>query len=614
MRHHPTAASSAVHGGADGDTPSFSAQKRGKKRGNYNCGHCGLPKKGHFCNPRTTTITTPATDAAAALPPTPSSSRLLLLSSAIADSYSTPYSTNSTHPDSHTTRPLQHRSHHRLPRALSFDDVDVRDLVDETEGNGESDPGLEPDYGCEDGAGGLPGKCVWEVLKRLTPADLLAAAGVCKGWRECSRRLWKATEELRLRVPAGSQIGFVGSLLQNCSGLVRLSLRIESDVYATMLACIAFSCPNLESMEISTSGASVNRITGDELGRFTADRQRLSSLKMEGCSNLGALVFSTSSLSTLWLSDLHSLPKMVLNCPSLKEVSLHFSCQESESTDLVAMVDNLGRCCQKLQNIHISSTRLSHSAVLALTAANLRGLRMLSLVMGSGITDASVAAISSSYSKLELLDLSGSSISDSGIGMICTVYAESLSKLLLALCPNVTSSGVQFAAAQLPLLELLDCGMTICDHESNDLWDDSSGLQSVLKSKLHLIYQKLIIKHNRLKKLSLWGCCGLDALSLNCPKLSDLNLNSCRNLNPERLLLQCPNLESVHASGCQGELVKAIESQVGFNDFPLENNFTCKRIGDGSKRIRIPHFVSYDQDNITKETGKQQRCCVKLTI
>ncbi|GAB2297717.1 F-box/LRR-repeat protein 17, partial [Dionaea muscipula] len=52
-------------------------------------------------------------------------------------------------------------------------------------------------------------------------------------------------------------------------------------------------------------------------------------------------------------------------------------------------------CCQKLQNIHISSTRLSHSAVLALTAANLRGLRMLS-----------VAAISSSYSKLELLDLS----------------------------------------------------------------------------------------------------------------------------------------------------------------------------------------------------------------
>lgn len=36
-----------------------------------------------------------------------------------------------------------------------------------------------------------------------------------------------------------------------------------------------------------------------------------------------------------------------------------------------------------------------------------RGLRMLSLVLGSEITDASVAAITSSYTNLELLDLSG---------------------------------------------------------------------------------------------------------------------------------------------------------------------------------------------------------------
>lgn len=33
--------------------------------------------------------------------------------------------------------------------------------------------------------------------------------------------------------------------------------------------------------------------------------------------------------------------------------------------------------------------------------------------------------------------------------------------------------------------------------------------------------------------------------------------------NTERLLLQCPNLESVHASDCQGMLVKTIETQVG---------------------------------------------------
>lgn len=105
-----------------------------------------------------------------------------------------------------------------------------------------------------------------------------------------------------------------------------------------------------------------------------------------------------------------------------------------------------------------------------------RSLRILSLVMGAGITDASVAAITSSFSKLELLDLSGyvsefyfysgfiihsyitynsigrpseshvpaygfrSSISDSGIGMICNVLPPTLSKLLLALCPHVSSS------------------------------------------------------------------------------------------------------------------------------------------------------------------------------
>lgn len=189
-----------------------------------------------------------------------------------------------------------------------------------------------------------------------------------------------------------------------------------------------------------------------------------------------------------------------------------------------------------------------------------------------------------------------SSISDSGLGMICNVFPETLSKLLLALCPNITSSnnhtlhlwnfiflikysskhfldhfmpsislgGIQFAAAQLPRLELMDCGITICDpnyERSTDEDDDDSELQKTPNSKMHLIYQKLIIKHNRLKKLSLWGCSGLDvslvkciisvsclllfscfmtwswgiimqALYLNCPKLDELNLNSCRNLHP----------------------------------------------------------------------------------
>lgn len=137
-----------------------------------------------------------------------------------------------------------------------------------------------------------------------------------------------------------------------------------------------------------------------------------------------------------------------------------------------------------------------------------------------------------------------SSISDSGIGMICNVFPNTLSRLLLALCPNITSStiqvlalicinvcfyilryfmlincylelsgGIQFATAQLPLLELMDCGMSICDPNSQDSNSDENcdvELQKAFNNKLHLIYQKLIIKHCRLKKLSLWGCSGLD--------------------------------------------------------------------------------------------------------
>lgn len=57
--------------------------------------------------------------------------------------------------------------------------------------------------------------------------ELLIAAKVCKGWRDTSRRIWKAAEELRLRVPVRSQLGFAGSVVRKCPGLLRLSLRME---------------------------------------------------------------------------------------------------------------------------------------------------------------------------------------------------------------------------------------------------------------------------------------------------------------------------------------------------------------------------------------------------
>ncbi|KAM7257122.1 hypothetical protein ACFE04_012863 [Oxalis oulophora] len=604
MRHHHPNHHHRQHHLSPSSTPISSYEYRQpiKRRGSYSCGRCGLPKKGHVCH----------------LPPTPGETCV----------------SSSRQPQSS-----------QLRRALSFDDFDYRcdSPFPEEEEEEEID---ESEVDLMDN--GPPASCLWEVFRRLSPAELLSAASVSKRWRDMTRRLWRAAEELRLRVPKKAQIGFVNSVLQKCPELVRLNLRMESDVDATILACIAFTCPNLEMIEINISEGAVNRITGDDLGRFVADKRCLTSLKMEGCTNLGGFTLSSSSLSTLWLSDLHSLSKMVFNCPSMKEISLEFSQLENDSTDLVSMVDCLGRNCPRLQNIHIASIQLSHAVVLSLTDANFRGLRMLSLVLGSEITDASVAAIASCYSKLELLDLSGSSISDTAIGMICNVFSDTMSRLLLALCPNITSSnsnlynlfiqkrmpnclsvgsslyhssvfllilfkcpgGIQFATAQLPLLEIMDCGMTICDPNTPSHQNNNSDFPETFNNNLHLICQKLIIKHNCLKKLSLWGCSSLDALYLNCPQLKDLNLNSCVNLRSERLSLQCPVLEKVHASGCHGLLVDAIQSQVSDNNGALENQFSRKRSADGSKRVRVPptlsNQLSYDDDKKRRRIERRQ--------
>ncbi|XP_010516001.1 PREDICTED: F-box/LRR-repeat protein 17-like [Camelina sativa] len=568
---------------------ALESQRIRKNRGSYNCGRCGQPKKGHVC------LLSPAPSD---VPTTPIATEPVTscISAAASSSRSTVLSL--------TAAPSSRQSFTHLRRALSFDDVDARsNSLDEPDLDAAStdlDLHLDTDI-VQPGRFHAVG--LWEVLKRLPPSSLLMAARVCKGWRETSRKMWKAAEELRIRVPERAQIGYIGSLLQKCPRLIRLSLKIESDFDATTLACIAFSCPNLEVLEISTSGAAVNRITGDELGRFVANKRGLTSLKMEGCSNLGGFSLSSSSLSTLWLSDLHSLSKMIFNCPNLTEISLEFSRQEDDSTDLVTLVDGLGRTCTRLQNIHIASLKLSHPVVLALTAVNFRMLRMLSLVLGIDITDASVAAISSSYTNLELLDLSGSSITDTGLGMICDVLPDTLSKLLVALCPNVTSSGIQFATAQLPLLELMDCGMTVSDPNL----DNTIIEESPSPYKTSGYNQKMFIKHKRLKKLSLWGCSSLDALFLNCPELKDLNLNLCSNLQPESLVLQCPKLELVYASGCQDLLTGAIRKQVSENHAANENHMPRKRLADASKRIQaLPSLYQETRDDEIY-TGKRRK-------
>ncbi|KAM7277366.1 hypothetical protein ACFE04_019232 [Oxalis oulophora] len=65
---------------------------------------------------------------------------------------------------------------------------------------------------------GPPVSCLREVFRRLSPAELLSAASVSKGWRDMTRKLWRAAEELRLRVSKKGQIGFVDTVLKKSPG------------------------------------------------------------------------------------------------------------------------------------------------------------------------------------------------------------------------------------------------------------------------------------------------------------------------------------------------------------------------------------------------------------
>ncbi|XP_066356065.1 F-box/LRR-repeat protein 17-like [Miscanthus floridulus] len=598
-----------------------------KRRGSYNCGRCGLPKKGHVCS-----VPGPASSSSSAVggdkagepqpPPQqqtkprralqfdePASASPAAASAVVLDAV--PLAVAAPPPRPRT--PSQAAAWKKKARA------EVVDVDAEEDGDGHDGPPLP---WVEVGAGRrAPGEVLVGVLQRLPPRAVAAAAGVSRGWRECTRRLWGGAEEVRLRA---SGVRPVAGLIARCPVLAKLVLTMDSDVDATLLACIAFSCPNLQSLAINMVNSAANRITGDELSRFVSEKRSLSVLTLDGCSSLGFLNVSSSSLSTLWLSGLCSLTKAVMNCPSLNELSLNFPIQNNDSTDLVALMDSLGRTCPNLRNMHISSIRLCNEAVFALESANLRGLCMLSFLQGSKITDAAVASIVRSYASLELLDLSGSGITDNGLGMISNAFPNTLTFLLLARCPNITSFGVQVAAAQLPLLRVMDCGQSICATPQPEagrsyyFGDLTGGIKFCAKlpvqRKQQTTCQKLIIKHNNLKKLSLWGCSAIDALYVNCPELVDLNLNWCTNLHPERLLIQCPNLKDVHAQGCRDMLIGAIRNQV-LNEFAaIEPRLPCKRLADGSKRVHVPHFMIEQLEGQEKwGRPRKSQCTVHLT-
>lgn len=185
---------------------------RPKTRGNYNCGRCGQPKKGHVC---VGPVPSP-TPGGAAPTPSPSSSSGAASASAGGGGGG---------------------EHSRLRRALSFDEAGTTprspekkpkvEDVDMGEAEAELDDDDDDEATVDVGARKVHREVMAEVLRRLGPRGVMAAAGVSRGWRDCAGRVWRAAEELRLRVRASSGVDLLAALLPRCSALSHLHLQME---------------------------------------------------------------------------------------------------------------------------------------------------------------------------------------------------------------------------------------------------------------------------------------------------------------------------------------------------------------------------------------------------
>ena len=77
----------------------------------------------------------------------------------------------------------------------------------------------------------------------------------------------------------------------------------------------------------------------------------------------------------------------VMNCPNMSELSLCFAQQSNDCTDMVTLMDGIGRTCPNLNKMHISSNQLSNEAVFALESANLRYLSVQTAPLYPALSD-----------------------------------------------------------------------------------------------------------------------------------------------------------------------------------------------------------------------------------
>ncbi|KAI5081865.1 hypothetical protein GOP47_0001608 [Adiantum capillus-veneris] len=592
-----------------------------RKRGAYNCGKCGQPKRGHVCqgesvaSPKGVVLQELLASRRQPHPavkwrPRFASDQNQIFSSApcspippseVSFPMSSHSLTSSCSSNERYKRALQQAAAvSESAEASAVADADASVYSD----NSSSELNI-PDSK-EDQT--IPLACLVLILSRLSaPSDLAAASNVSRRWRQSAEYVWASIRKTSISIgaPINAEGVFLPFILRNCSSLQELTLNVTSELGDSLLKRISYATRYLLSFEVSLKPGGSSTISGKGLTGLIRQCKTLTSVKVEGCDHVAEVELSSSSLATLWLIGCHRLKYMFLNCPELSELCLDFlprehlnklSQDKTENSDcLAAIMKNLGCTARGLSRLHVASPCLQDRVVHGLFSPGLsRSLRMLSLTFGMGLTDQSVAAIVTNCEKLELLDLSGSSITDVALEMICNAFSTSLSRLLIALCSKVSQDGLQMVVSKLPLLQVLDCGKVMVGKESHEWTAEDEVARSIdISRPRHGEYKyrhgELHFQHQNLQKLSLWGCAGLEALTLDCPKLVDLNLTGCSNLESAQLQLLCPSLRDVHVGKGAEELLCEVECQLElahFNSKPVRRGQ-----GDGSKRVQALNVV-----------------------
>ncbi|MCO5604991.1 hypothetical protein L7F22_059166 [Adiantum nelumboides] len=599
--------------------PSPDDSKSCRKRGAYNCGKCGQPKRGHVC--QGDSATSPKSEvqqdlqAAPKRQPHPAPAQFKSWPRFACDQNQIFSSAPcSPLPPSEVSYPISSASltsscssneRHKLAlqQAAAVSESAEASAVADADASVYSDNSYElAPNGKEDQM--VPFACLVHILSRLSaPSDLVAASNVCRRWRQSAEYVWAGIRQTSISIGTpNAESDFIPFMLRKCSNLQELTLNVTSELGDSLLKRISCITRYLSSFEVSLKPNGVSNITGKGLTDLICQCKTLTSVKFEGCDHVAEVELSSSSLATLWIIGCHRLKYMFLNCPELSELCLDFlppeyvslSANSIENSDcLAAIMRNLGCTARGLTRLHVASPCLQDRVIHGLFSSgrlSSRSLRMLSLTFGVGITDQSVSAIATNCEKLELLDLSGSSITDVALELICSSFSTSLARLLIALCSRVSQDGLEMVVSKLPLLQVLDCGKVMVDKERRKIEVAISvDMRRTRHADSRDRHGKLHFQHQNLQKLSLWGCAGLEALTLDCPSLVDLNLTGCSKLEPGCTIATAMPFAEGGSCGNAQKIYFVKFTQLELAHF--NSKHVRRRQGDGSKRVQAPNVL-----------------------